>query len=235
MRHGGAEQIKMNPILMLDNEIKSLSLRVKKGDSLQLRCASFASLSDCNIDIYVEKDATFGGVFADFCNAKAHVRLTVYLEGEHSSASLRVASLAKDEDNKKFEASIVHKVGATEGLVECYGICEGASKLVFTGVSQIEKGAKGAATRQSAKIIVFDPKCLGRCSPILKIDENDVRASHAAVVGKLNDDHLFYLQSRGIDLSEARKLITQGYLMPIAAYFDEREKARIQEAISERL
>ena len=225
----------MNPILMFDNQIKSASYRVEEGENLQLRCASFESLSDCEIEVHVQNQGVFDGVFADFCNAKAHIKLTVYLEGEHASASLRVASLAKASDNKKFEVSIIHAVGHTEGLVECYGICEGESRLVFTGVSQIVKGASGSSTRQSAKIIVFDPKCLGRCSPILKIDENDVRASHAAVVGKLNDDHLFYLQSRGIDLGEARKLITQGYLIPIASYFGENEKERIRVAIEERL
>ncbi len=225
----------MNPILMLDNQIKSASYRVEEGENLQLRCASFDAFKDCEIEVHVQKDGVFDGVFADFCNAKAHIKLTVYLEGEHASASLRVASLAKGNDNKKFEVSIIHNVGQTEGLVECYGICEGESRLVFTGVSHIAKGSSGSLTRQSAKIIVFDPKCLGRCSPILKIDENDVRASHAAVVGKLNDDHLFYLQSRGIDLGEARKLITQGYLMPIATYFGDEIKAKIQEAITERL
>ena len=56
-------------------------------------------------------------------------------------------------------------------------------------------------------------------------------ASHAAIVGKLNEDHMFYLMSRGLDSKEARRLITLGYLKPIETYFDEADRSRIDEAI----
>ena len=61
------------------------------------------------------------------------------------------------------------------------------------------------------------------------IDENDVEASHAAVVGKINEEHIFYLCSRGLGEEEAKRLITLGYLNPIIAYFDDQ---RIKEDIA---
>ena len=93
--------------------------------------------------------------------------------------------------------------------------------MTFSGVSEIQKGAKKTHTRQVAKIIVFDPKSDGQASPILKIGENDVEASHAAVVGRLSEEHLFYLESRGVDETMAKRLITLGYLKPIEAYFSD--------------
>jgi Fe-S cluster assembly protein SufD len=54
---------------------------------------------------------------------------------------------------------------------------------------------------------------------VLKIDENEVEASHAATVGRVNEDHLYYLQSRGLTKSDAKRLITLGYLQPIIRYF----------------
>lgn len=225
----------MNSILMVDQQIKNASFTVNEGESFSLRLATFQSLSDCQIDVYVQKDATFDGVFADFAPSKSNIKLNVYLQGEGANGTIRIASLSKGDDKKKFEPSMIHQAKHTHGLVESYGICEDTSRLIFTGVSSIEKGASDSITRQSAKIIVFDEGCLGRCSPILKIDENAVQASHAAVVGKLNEDHLFYLLSRGLNISEARKLITQGYLLPISSYFEENERKKIEEAILKRL
>ena len=138
-----------------------------------------------------------------------------------------------DKDSRKvFDTSVWHMVGHTSGSMSNYGICRDESRLTFTGVSEIKKGAKGSSTRQAAKIIVFDPLCDGKCSPILNIDENDVTASHAAIVGKLNEDHLFYLMSRGLTMDESKRLITLGYLKPIETYFQSLSlKEKIDNAI----
>ena len=71
--------------------------------------------------------------------------------------------------------------------------------------------------------MVFDEKSDAIAKPILKIDDNDIEASHAAVVGKISDDHMFYLTSKGLSEEEARQLITYGYLKPILNGFDDQE------------
>ena len=48
-----------------------------------------------------------------------------------------------------------------------------------------------------------------------------MQASHAAVVGRLNEDHLFYLESRGVSEEDAKRLIALGYLKPIERYYDD--------------
>ncbi len=216
----------------IDSEIKSREFTVEKGEKLCLNLANFASFSDISIKIHMKKDASFFGYFADFSSGKGALNLDVYLEEEGASAIWRGAVIAAGESQKTINASLYHQAKNTEGLMSNYGIAEDHAKLVFSGTSAIANGAKGSSTRQEAKIIVFDPTSVGKASPILKIDENDVSASHAAIVGKLNDAHLFYLQTRGLPLEEARRLLTLGYLKPIVSYFeDEALKSRIDEAI----
>ena len=78
----------------------------------------------------------------------------------------------------------------------------------------------------------FDKDGSGRASPILRIGDNDVLASHSASIGRLNEEHLFYLESRGLSHEEAKRLITLGYLKPIEDYFsDSNIKNRIDMAI----
>jgi Fe-S cluster assembly protein SufD len=54
---------------------------------------------------------------------------------------------------------------------------------------------------------------------LLYIDEYDVLASHSAAVGKVNDEHMYYLCSRGLSEEQARGFITRGYLLPVLSYF----------------
>lgn len=59
--------------------------------------------------------------------------------------------------------------------------------------------------------------------PVLLIDENDVAASHANSMGKMDDDYLYYLKSRGIKEEQARELLTLSYLLPISEILDREE------------
>ena len=108
--------------------------------------------------------------------------------------------------------------------------------MMFLGTSHILKDSIKSKTQQNAKIMVFDEASNAIAKPILKIDENDIEASHAAVVGKINDEHLFYLTSRGISETEAKELITFGYLKPILLGFKEEQvKEHISSLIEGRM
>ena len=216
----------------VDEQIQDLSLEVKEGDTLLLNFASFHDFHPTKIDIRVASNAHLNVAFADFGSGKGTMKVAIYLEGEGATCDWHLSSLSKGDSEKVFDVSLFHMVPHTEGTVANYGITLDQSRLAFEGVSKIEHGAKSAKTRQEAKIIVFDPESDGRCSPILKIDDNDVAASHAAIVGRLSEEHLFYLESRGLPPKEAKRLITLGYLKPVLAFFkDEALKQRIDEAI----
>ena len=104
-----------------------------------------------------------------------------------------------------------------------YGVTRDDGKLTFSGVCHILKGSSGSKAHQNAKVMVFDSLSNGVAKPILKIDENDIEASHAAIVGKINDEHIFYLTSRGLSEEEAKRIITLGYLKPILKGFDDED------------
>ena len=105
--------------------------------------------------------------------------------------------------------------------------------MVIDGIGTITKGQHGSAAHQTNKIMVFDANCIASANPYLYIDEYDVKASHAAGVGKMDEDHLYYLQSRGLSKKQAMHLITYGYLKPVIEVIDnEMLKERFEEALS---
>ena len=177
--------------------------------------------SKVDYQVNLNEGSEYRGALADFSYGKKEFNFVCNLNKVYAKANWNLASLSTEKDHKIFYVSFYHHARHTYAKMENYGVCEDESKLNFFGTSSIERGAKTSTTHQSAKIMVFDEKCKAKASPILCIDENDVEASHAAVVGQINEDHIFYLTSRGIPEDEAKKLITLGYLNPILNYFDD--------------
>ena len=207
----------MRQLTLIDNDIKDLDFEVEEGEELKLDFAAFSNFPIAKVNVNVKKGGSFRGALS-----------------EGASCKWNLSSLSKNNDRKVFSTSCFHKEKGSNSLMSNYGICQDNSRLTFTGVSSIEKYAVKSNTRQEAKIIVFDQGADGKCSPVLKIDENDVIASHGATVGKLNDSHLFYLMSRGLSEEEAKRLITLGYLKPVVEYFsDEDLRKKILSCIEE--
>ena len=218
-------------VCLVDEQIKDLEFEVKEDEELKLSLACFEAFKNCEINVKVHKNGKIDAAFADFSKGSGALRMNVYLLEEGASASFHGACLCGGSDKKKIDASLIHEAPHTEGLVSNYGIAQEEGKLAFLGTSHLKHGTVSSSTRQEAKIIVFDPTSDGRCDPILKIDESDITASHAATVGKLNDDHLFYLLSRGLSEDKAKRLMIMGYLKPIIAHFPESMAERLTTAI----
>lgn len=215
---------------------KHIVFNLSKGACLNFNLAYFEVADQSRVEVNMKENSSFNGAFADFSKEKNDFCFVCNLLERNAQAHWHLATLAKKEDRKIFDISFFHYAKNTYAKMENYGVCEGSSSLSFLGTSKIFNNAKQSETHQSAKIMVFDQKCNAKASPILCIDENDVKASHAAVVGQINEEHIFYLTSRGIDEKTAKNLITLGYLMPILSYFEEKEINKIiKKKIEERV
>ena len=214
-------------------DFSDLKIELSDGSNLLLKLANFKENSDIKIYGKVGKNAGISVVFADFSRNFTRISSQIDLAEEGANCTWHLATLANKNDDKIFDISFKHLVGKTTSNMNNYGVARDDSKIVFSGVSHITEGAKKSNAKQNAKIIVFDEKAQGIASPILKIDENDVQASHGAVVGQLNSDHMFYLMTRGLTRDDARTLITLGYLKPVSTQFSEEVQSMIENAIKE--
>ena len=201
-------------------DIDDCCIEVLGASHLTLKVANFSKKENIKITAKIGKDSTLAVFFADFAQSNISFKSVVNLVEEGASCTWHLATLSNADFKKTFDVSFNHQVGNTVALMDNYGVAKDKSNIVFSGCNH-------------AKIIVFDKEASGTASPILKIDENDVQASHGAVVGQLNSDHMFYLMSRGLSKEEARMVITLGYLRPISKQFSEDLQNRIEEAIKE--
>ncbi len=210
-----------------------INLTLAEDSNLVLKLANFAENSEIKITGKIGKNAGISVIFADFSKGTTSLISKIDLEEEGANADWHLATLSNKKDSKIFDVSFTHKVGKTTSNMDNYGVARDDSKIVFSGVSHITNGAKLSNAKQNAKIIVFDKNAQGVASPILKIDENEVQASHGAIVGQLNSDHMFYLMSRGLTREEARTIITLGYLNPVSKEFSKETQSLIENAIKE--
>lgn len=224
--------------ILLNNikDILELNIVINQDSRVNLSFLSEEEMKESNININVKRNAALIGYFADLSVNTLNLHCKVNLLEEGAECTYKVATLVADNDRKFIDVSIDHLSPRTYGKFDCFGICKDNGKVTVAGTSHVFKGSVKSNAQQNCKIMVFDENSDATAKPVLKIDENDLMASHGAVVGKINDEHLFYLTSRGLSEEAAKELITWGYLRPILAGFIEEDmKNHISSLIERRM
>ncbi|OGD90655.1 hypothetical protein A3D07_01640 [Candidatus Curtissbacteria bacterium RIFCSPHIGHO2_02_FULL_42_15] len=142
-------------------------------------------------------------------------RLDVILAEENAEVEIVGLVTGKGSEEKSLETYITHVAPNTRSNVNVRAVLRGKAKFDFRGTVKIEKGAKGADAYLRSDALLFDDAKMGDDTPALEILEPDVKAGHAATIGKVDEQMLFYLMTRGLSRSEAERLLIQGFVKPI--------------------
>ncbi|PKK99537.1 MAG: hypothetical protein CVV57_00340 [Tenericutes bacterium HGW-Tenericutes-2] len=173
-----------------------------------------------------------GGFVSDVLVAK----LSVNLAGEGAEVKMRAVAVSSFDNNQTIDVHITHNAPNTYGDMTNIGIANKNGKIVLNGVEKIEKGMKNANAFQTLKGIITSDTASVEVNPILLIDEYDVKAGHGATIGKIQEDVLFYLRSRGLTQKEAEKLIINGFIRPIVDEIDDEPlKERFVHVVNSRI
>lgn len=144
-----------------------------------------------------------GNVIADF---------DTDLVGTGSQSQIKVVAISTDKQIQGIDTRVTNYARHSIGHILQHGVIMDKATLTFNGIGHIIKGAKGADAQQESRVLMLSDKARGDANPILLIDENDVTAGHAASVGQVDEEQLFYLTSRGIPRQQAEKLVIRGFL-----------------------
>ena len=165
-------------------------------------------------EITLQRDAVLNLSFGELSDGCATRHTEVHLRGENAQVNLFSAILTQSA--KEYTILCEHHVPFTYSTIKNYFVLleKGVCKIDATG--RINKGALGSKSHQVSKGLTFGSQKSAVILPQLLIDENDVEASHAATLGQIDENQMYYLQSRGMSERQATQLITYGYLLPIA-------------------
>jgi Fe-S cluster assembly protein SufD len=158
--------------------------------------------------------------------------LGVRLAGAHAALALSVAALGDRAQVQDGYALVEHLAPHTRTEETFRGIAAGRARVAFNGKIVVARDAHGTDSRQSLRGLLAGPEAEIDVRPQLEIYTDDVRCSHGATAGKLDDNMLFYLLSRGLDHDSAQRALKWAFLEDVIARI---EVPELRRQIEERL
>ncbi|MBI5971876.1 Fe-S cluster assembly protein SufD [Staphylococcus caledonicus] len=140
---------------------------------------------------------------------------TTNLIGDRSTSELKSVVVGTGEQKINLTSKIVQYGKETNGYILKHGVMLESASSVFNGIGHIKHGGTKSIANQESRVLMLSENARGDANPILLIDEDDVEAGHAASVGRVDPEQLYYLMSRGISQKEAERLVIHGFLDPV--------------------
>ncbi|MFA4886915.1 MAG: SufD family Fe-S cluster assembly protein [Candidatus Nanoarchaeia archaeon] len=220
---------------------ESLSLLLKKNSSLTLSLFWSEATADQIFDIVLEEGAyldlqelelnkgtiTRKGTILLGSNSKIerlvlnlstgsrHIVWNCNLIGEGAEFIDKEAHFGTNKSITKNVITILHKANNTKSNVTIKTALKDASTNFAHGIVRVEKDVIDANTFFSTQALLLDKNATAQAIPALEIESSEVQAGHAASVSTINEDHLFYLTTRGLSETEAKRTITNAFLAEI--------------------
>lgn len=139
------------------------------------------------------------------------VLVSVRLAGQGSSAN--IIGLVRGQGNNRISIHTeqIHEAPETTSNLLFKAALFDQATFSYYGVIRIEKTAQKSDAYQRNENLFLSPRATARSEPALEILANDVRCTHGSTTGKINEDQLWYLASRGISESVAKQLLVEGF------------------------
>jgi Fe-S cluster assembly protein SufB len=137
------------------------------------------------------------------------------LVGKGARAEHLSIALAGEGQVKDTGAKVLHMAPSTSSRVISKSICTGGGIARYRGLLTVGKGCTGVKANVRCDSIIVDSKSKAETIPRIDVRSADAVIGHEAAVGRISDDQLFYLMSRGLSENEAVSLIVRGFIEPI--------------------
>jgi len=138
-----------------------------------------------------------------------------HMRGENSKAEMLGIFFGDGDQFFDHHTWQLHESPYATSDLEFKGAMKENSRSVYSGLIKVFEGAQRTDAYQQNRNLVLSRNARADSIPNLEISANDVRCTHGATVSQVEDEHMFYLQSRGIPRAEAQKLIVEGFFRPV--------------------
>ncbi len=165
---------------------------------------------------------------------RQHLELAVMEAG--GDMAFRGIFFAENEELLDMFAVDLHEAGPSGGDVHWRGAAAGSSRASMEGLIKINPGAQQTHTYLQIHTVMLSPRARIDAIPSVLVSADDVSASHGGSVGELDEDVIFYMQSRGLDRTAAVRVLVEGFFEPVLGQLaDEPLEAVVRARIAEKL
>jgi len=227
------------PRVLIDaaaNSEVTVVLRFRSADTALLVSSVIEVIADADARVRVLIDDRWGAATKEFTTVRSRlgrgadvqvsslaiggqlIKQTVeaLIEGEGANSTIRGVALGDDEQHFDFVTLQDHIGPKSTSDVEIKAALAGASKSIYYGVTRVEVSAKGSHAEQVNRNLLLSGNAKADSDPVLEILTSDViRCGHGATVGPVDEEALFYLQSRGLPRRAAFQLLVAGFFQSV--------------------
>ncbi|KAF2956141.1 SufD family Fe-S cluster assembly protein [Marinitoga sp. 38H-ov] len=227
-------------IINLAENSKAVLIRFVKSNgnssnisSLRAKLRENSELTLININLYNNDIATDNIFFDVGKNAVLNVydiniggkvsapHIITRMASENGKVNIYPYYLSQEEEIIDMFYLIRYYAPNTYGHILGHGVLMDSSRVIFRGNIDIKKGAKEADAGEQDFNLVLSDKARVMAYPSLYVDENEVTAGHAASVGSINEDMLYYMMTRGYSKNQAKREIAFGIFEPAISFVEQ--------------
>lgn len=180
-------------------------------DHIKVQCESTKAFHVATMQVHQDRNSRFSSMSVCLGGALARNDMNSVLDGEGSECSLNGLYVADGQQHVDNHTRVDHVKPHCSSRELYKGILGGRAKGVFNGKVYVHTYAQGTDAKQTNKNLLLSEDATINTKPQLEIYNDNVKCTHGSTVGQLDRDGLFYLRSRGINLGDARRLMTYAF------------------------
>jgi len=196
-------------------------LNVSVGQNSQLDGTTLQMMEQSAVNFstrksIVDQDGKVNWYLGLFGAMLSRYRIDYYLNGTGASVNDTEVIFGNNEQSFDIFSKVTHEKPSTEGKVIEKSILKDKSKSLFKGMIRINEKASKSNSFLSGRSILLDKGAKSDAIPGLEIFTNDVKATHSSSVAQIDEEQIFYLQTRCLSRKEAERIIIEGFLEPLS-------------------
>lgn len=199
-----------------------VELFVKKNASLRFSTIENWSKNMLNLNTkkcYVEENGKIEWIMGSFGSKISMLYPLSVLNGKNARCEFTNISFAGNGQNLDTGLKIIHNAPNTSTIVNSKSISKDGGICTFRSNVLVKKNAKKSKLSISCESLMLDNISRSDTIPVDTIETDDIEYAHEATIGKISDQVIFYLMTRGMSEEEAKSLIVRGFAEPIAKAF----------------
>lgn len=213
-------------VILLEGEQEAFDLYLDAGDSADVKVFiqnGMKKPASLHVRSQVEQQARVQIGLLDLQEYPLDLTLDGNLNQPGASMEIYTAQLCLKDALKKGSVEITSHAAHTSGIMHNFAVCFDGGQYEMVASGRIDKGASDSDSHQETRVLTMGKDHQTKVIPILYIDENDVKASHALTIGQPDAQQLYYLQSRGLNARQAMGLLSIGYFKPVLSLIDQEQ------------
>jgi Fe-S cluster assembly protein SufB len=201
------------------NSLHSAVVEVIVKEGGKFRYTTIQNWSNNIFNLVTKRAVAYKNASMEWVDGNIGSRLTmkypsVYLLGEGAKGEVLSLAYAGEGQHQDAGAKMVHVAPNTTSRITNKSVSKGGGRTTYRGLAKVLPGATNAKVNVVCDALILDDQSASDTIPFIEIEEDRATMAHEATVGKIGEEQLFYLRSRGLGEAEALSLIVLGFMEP---------------------